>query len=53
VLVSGASYHCWTHWGRIGESGQNHLEACGSAAAAIAALSKKFKDKVRIRGAVR
>jgi len=44
VLVSGGSYYCWSHWGRVGEHGQNALASCGSdPAAAIATFEKKFK----------
>lgn len=45
VLVCGGSYFCWTHWGRVGEDGQNATQGCGSnVAAAIDAFGKKFKD---------
>ena len=30
VLVSGGKYFSWNRWGRLGEEGQNKLEACAS-----------------------
>ncbi|PYI13248.1 poly polymerase [Aspergillus violaceofuscus CBS 115571] len=35
----------WTHWGRVGESGQHALLGNGSLARAEAEFQKKFKDK--------
>lgn len=46
VLTCGSSFYCWTHWGRVGEDGQNAMKSCGSSSgAAIAEFEKKFKDK--------
>ena len=38
-------YAVWTHWGRVGESGQNKLEQNLSLDAAKTLFMKKFKDK--------
>ncbi|OJJ96397.1 hypothetical protein ASPACDRAFT_81570 [Aspergillus aculeatus ATCC 16872] len=35
----------WTHWGRVGESGQHALLGDGSLSRAEAEFQKKFKDK--------
>lgn len=43
---NGGNYSLWTRWGRVGERGQSKLDAFGgNAQGAIAAFSKKFKDK--------
>ena len=47
VLVSGGKYFSWNRWGRLGEEGQNKLEACASEEEAIKSFSKKFKDKTK------
>nr|QDO16507.1 poly [ADP-ribose] polymerase 2 [Crypthecodinium cohnii]USW07837.1 poly [ADP-ribose] polymerase 2 [Crypthecodinium cohnii] len=38
-------YYCWTHWGRVGTSGQNQLQLLGTQAAAESAFKSKFKSK--------
>lgn len=45
VLEKGGQYYNFTRWGRLGEEGQNKMEPCGPAAAAVKAFEKKFKDK--------
>ena len=47
VLVSEGKYFSWNRWGRLGEEGQNKLEACASEEEAIKSFSKKFKDKTK------
>jgi len=41
----GDKYFCWTHWGRVGLSGQSTLEPCGSRDLAEKAFKKKFQQK--------
>lgn len=38
-------YSVWTHWGRVGEGGQNKLEQGLALEAARKSFTKKFKDK--------
>jgi predicted DNA-binding WGR domain protein len=39
-------YYLWTRWGRVGESGKNDLDRCGTNEEdGISAFKKKFKDK--------
>ena len=46
VPKDGSSNHAvWTHWGRVGESGQNKLEQGFTLETAKSAFCKKFKDK--------
>eukprot|EP01006_Ploeotia_vitrea_P052453 TRINITY_DN67689_c12_g5_i1.p1 TRINITY_DN67689_c12_g5~~TRINITY_DN67689_c12_g5_i1.p1 ORF type:complete len:572 (-),score=151.96 TRINITY_DN67689_c12_g5_i1:109-1617(-) len=45
VLTDGSKYWSWNRWGRVGEPGQNAMKAFPTAAGAIAAFKKKFKDK--------
>lgn len=46
VLQSGSTYFCWTHWGRVGATGQFKLDPCGtSQAAAEANFKSKFRQK--------
>jgi len=40
-----AKYALWTHWGRVGESGQRKLEQNLVLESAMSSSSKKFKDK--------
>lgn len=47
VLVSEGKYFSWNRWGRLGEEGQNKLEACAGEEEAIKCFSKKFKDKTK------
>lgn len=42
-------YHCWTRWGRVGESGQSAVLGLGTLADAIKQFEKKFKDKSGLR----
>jgi len=43
------NYFCWTHWGRVGLSGQSKLDPCGkSQTAAEAACKKKFREKTGV-----
>ncbi|PYH40704.1 putative poly(ADP)-ribose polymerase PARP [Aspergillus saccharolyticus JOP 1030-1] len=42
---SKTAFKTWTHWGRVGESGQHALLGDGSYARAEAEFKKKFKDK--------
>ncbi|RAL13116.1 putative poly(ADP)-ribose polymerase PARP [Aspergillus homomorphus CBS 101889] len=42
---SKTEFRTWTHWGRVGESGQNALLGDGSYGRAEAEFKKKFKDK--------
>jgi poly [ADP-ribose] polymerase len=46
LLVDGEGrYFCWTHWGRVGEAGQNALLTCASLQRAMETFEKKFSDK--------
>jgi poly [ADP-ribose] polymerase len=46
LLVDGEGrYYCWTHWGRVGEPGQNSLSTCASLQRAMETFEKKFSDK--------
>lgn len=45
VIEQGGRFYAWTRWGRVGEKGQDKLEGPSTAAAAISAFQKKFKDK--------
>ncbi|EDQ90293.1 uncharacterized protein MONBRDRAFT_16448 [Monosiga brevicollis MX1] len=46
VVQSGGKYYCWTHWGRVGENGQNAaLGPFASPDGAISEFKKKFKAK--------
>jgi len=48
VLEVRGGFYCWTHWGRVGEPGQNALVPCGSNyEAAIKKFKQKFKDKTK------
>lgn len=40
-----AKYALWTHWGRVGESGQRKLEQNLVLESAMSSSSRKFKDK--------
>jgi len=40
-----AKYALWTHWGRVGESGQRKLEQNLVLESAMSSFSRKFKDK--------
>jgi len=44
-LKQSGKHFLWTRWGRVGASGQNMLEPCGSLPAAEDKFRKKFKDK--------
>jgi len=45
VLQASGKHFCWTHWGRVGFSGQNKLEPCGAFASAEEQFRKKFREK--------
>jgi predicted DNA-binding WGR domain protein len=49
--IRAGSFLTWTHWGRIGDRGQNKVLANGSSnpAAAIQEFEKKFKDKTGLK----
>uniref|UniRef100_A0A8C6U288 Poly [ADP-ribose] polymerase n=1 Tax=Neogobius melanostomus TaxID=47308 RepID=A0A8C6U288_9GOBI len=47
IIREGKSYHTWTRWGRVGESGQNKDSVFSSPDAAIKEFEKKFKDKTK------
>eukprot|EP00931_Biecheleriopsis_adriatica_P045323 TRINITY_DN25975_c0_g1_i3.p1 TRINITY_DN25975_c0_g1~~TRINITY_DN25975_c0_g1_i3.p1 ORF type:complete len:696 (+),score=220.31 TRINITY_DN25975_c0_g1_i3:51-2138(+) len=38
-------YYCWTHWGRVGSSGDHKLDMSGSQEAAEKEFKAKFKQK--------
>ncbi|OJJ48899.1 hypothetical protein ASPZODRAFT_157407 [Penicilliopsis zonata CBS 506.65] len=40
-----SEFHVWTHWGRVGEKGQNAVLGDGLLATAQVEFQKKFKDK--------
>ncbi|SPO04345.1 related to NAD+ ADP-ribosyltransferase [Cephalotrichum gorgonifer] len=42
-------YHCWTRWGRVGETGQKALLGAGTLPDALKHFEKKFKDKSGLR----
>lgn len=48
LLSSGASYYCWTHWGRVGSSGDSALNMFASQEGA----EKEFKAKFRTKSGV-
>ena len=39
----------WTHWGRVGESGQNKLDVNMSLETALVLFTSKFKDKTGLK----
>jgi predicted DNA-binding WGR domain protein len=46
LLKNEKDYYIWTRWGRVGENGQNNMDAFGdSEKNAIAEFKKKFKAK--------
>lgn len=45
LQAPGGKYSLWTHWGRVGASGQNALAPCGSQAMAEDQFKKKFREK--------
>eukprot|EP00730_Choanoeca_flexa_P001963 TRINITY_DN10859_c0_g1_i4.p1 TRINITY_DN10859_c0_g1~~TRINITY_DN10859_c0_g1_i4.p1 ORF type:complete len:510 (+),score=197.06 TRINITY_DN10859_c0_g1_i4:188-1717(+) len=45
VLEYGGVYYTWTHWGRVGENGQNALLGPFDLDKAISEFKKKFKAK--------
>ena len=42
-------YAVWTHWGRVGESGQNKLDVNMSLETALVLFTSKFKDKTGLK----
>lgn len=42
-------YAVWTHWGRVGESGQNKLDINMSLETALVLFTSKFKDKTGLK----
>jgi len=53
IVASGGKYHVVNHWGRIGTSGQNKVEAYDTSAQAIKEFCKKFKAKAGVAWADR
>jgi len=47
VLKKGASYYCYTRWGRVEERGQNACKLSPSLAAAQSEFKKKFREKTK------
>jgi len=47
ALEGKGKYYAWNRWGRVGEPGQNKLQPCPSADAAIKDFEKKFRDKTQ------
>ena len=45
LVQAGGKYHCWTRWGRVGETGQSALLGDGSLTGAQKAFEAKFRDK--------
>ncbi|CAL9703936.1 unnamed protein product [Knipowitschia caucasica] len=41
------SFHTWTRWGRVGETGQDNLASFTSLEPAVKEFEKKFKDKTK------
>merc|ERR1719159_994490 len=41
-------YHCWTHWGRVGEPGQFKLEPGTSEDKALKLFTAKFRQKTGV-----
>lgn len=44
----GGNHFCFTHWGRVGATGQHKLDPCGSQDAAEREFKKKFRDKTGV-----
>ena len=44
-LTASTAYAVWTHWGRVGENGQNKLEQDLTLEFALESFGKKFKSK--------
>ncbi|XP_033822504.1 protein mono-ADP-ribosyltransferase PARP3 [Periophthalmus magnuspinnatus] len=42
-----SSFHTWTRWGRVGETGQNKVSTFKAVEQAIKEFEKKFKDKTK------
>lgn len=43
------NFAVWTHWGRVGEAGQNNLKVNMSSETALVLFKSKFKDKTGLK----